>query len=127
MPLCKEFTSAGKKCKNYCINEWEICWQHSPTCSICLDKLVVKQTQTLHCGHEFHHECIEKWIEKNNTCPFCRDLTDHCITLDSSLNPSDVTRDFTAQLMFGMMNLPLPPKRVLVKLDENKKVLFLIQ
>jgi len=106
---------------------WDICWNHSPICPVCFDRLVDKNTQVLHCGHKFHHDCIERWLETNNTCPSCRSITDHHITLDGSLNSEDVTRDFMAQLTFGMMNLPLPPKHVLVKLDENKKVLFLVQ
>ena len=96
-------------------------------CNICFEKLVLKETQILHCNHEFHDDCIEKWLEENNTCPYCRSITDHHITLDENLNPSDITRDLMAQLTYVMMNLPLPPKEVLVKLDENKKVLFLIQ
>jgi len=127
MPRCKEFTLKGKRCKKFCIDDWDICWNHSPVCSICLDKLVSRNTQFLPCKHEFHHDCIERWLDENSSCPCCRSDTDHHITLDESLKPSDVTRDFMAQLMYGMMNLPLPPKKVLVKLDENKKVLFLVQ
>ena len=127
MTKCKEFTLEGKRCKKSCIEGWDICWSHSPTCGICFEKLVFKQTQILHCEHEFHNDCIEKWLEENNTCPYCRSLTDHHLTIDMSIETSDITREFMAQLTYGMMNLPLPPKKVLVKLDENKKVLFLIQ
>mmetsp|Transcript_19761 Transcript_19761/g.44805 ORF Transcript_19761/g.44805 Transcript_19761/m.44805 type:complete len:84 (-) Transcript_19761:211-462(-) len=24
------------------------------------------------CNHAFHIHCIMKWLEKNNTCPMCR-------------------------------------------------------
>ena len=127
MSRCKEYTLKGKRCKKNCMDGWNNCWNHSPICSICFEKLVDKNTQVLHCGHEFHHDCIERWIKESSTCPSCRSITDHHLTLDESLNPSDITRDFMAQLTYGMMNLPLPPKKVLVKLDEDKKVLFLIQ
>ncbi|KAL4282250.1 hypothetical protein GQ457_03G004970 [Hibiscus cannabinus] len=44
-------------------------------CSICLaefgDDDVVSQIQK--CGHVFHMNCIEKWMERDHfTCPLCR-------------------------------------------------------
>ncbi|KAL6217879.1 hypothetical protein ACLB2K_011096 [Fragaria x ananassa] len=47
------------------------------TCSVCLvefeDEDVVSQLSK--CGHVFHMDCIEKWMERNNfTCPLCRSL-----------------------------------------------------
>ncbi|KAK8562681.1 hypothetical protein V6N13_018747 [Hibiscus sabdariffa] len=44
-------------------------------CSICLaefdDEDVVSQIQK--CGHVFHMNCIEKWMERDHfTCPLCR-------------------------------------------------------
>ena len=24
------------------------------------------------CGHNFHRDCLEEWLEKNDTCPMCR-------------------------------------------------------
>ncbi|XP_039035324.1 RING-H2 finger protein ATL18-like [Hibiscus syriacus] len=44
-------------------------------CSICLAELgkedVVSQIQK--CGHVFHMNCIEKWMERDHfTCPLCR-------------------------------------------------------
>ncbi|KAK4710201.1 hypothetical protein R3W88_004714 [Solanum pinnatisectum] len=26
----------------------------------------------LQCGHKFHAECINKWLQRKDTCPFCR-------------------------------------------------------
>ncbi|CAD8176416.1 unnamed protein product [Paramecium pentaurelia] len=42
-------------------------------CAICLDPLSNKQPilQTI-CKHIYHVKCIEKWLEKNQFCPFCR-------------------------------------------------------
>ena len=41
-------------------------------CSICLDNIDnnLKQTQ---CNHYFHKECLNKWLNNNNTCPNCRE------------------------------------------------------
>ncbi|CAD8098001.1 unnamed protein product [Paramecium sonneborni] len=42
-------------------------------CAICLDTL--SNTQPIKytpCKHVFHTKCIEKWLQKNQFCPFCR-------------------------------------------------------
>jgi len=30
----------------------------------------------LNCGHQFHINCIAKWLKKNNKCPICRQIAD---------------------------------------------------
>jgi SUMO ligase MMS21 Smc5/6 complex component len=40
-------------------------------CPICLsnkDKNIIK----LDCGHLFHMECIDNWLDVQQTCPICR-------------------------------------------------------
>jgi hypothetical protein len=43
------------------------------SCPICFDDYTdncfVLETE---CKHYFHEECLEKWMERNNTCPICR-------------------------------------------------------
>ncbi|TMW91771.1 hypothetical protein EJD97_013902 [Solanum chilense] len=42
-------------------------------CAICLIEYNEKDTiGTLQCGHEFHVECIKKWLMRKKTCPYCR-------------------------------------------------------
>ena len=41
-------------------------------CSICLCELTSSGKLTTTCNHIFHKECINSWIERNNTCPLCR-------------------------------------------------------
>ena len=42
-------------------------------CIICMENFeeneIVKQ---LRCGHIFHRDCIDKWLEKQKNCPFCK-------------------------------------------------------
>ncbi len=40
-------------------------------CSICIRSLK-DNIKKLNCGHEFHQNCIQQWLNKNNTCPICR-------------------------------------------------------
>ncbi|KAJ8637335.1 hypothetical protein MRB53_011602 [Persea americana] len=42
-------------------------------CNICLDDYShgVKVTQ-LPCSHDFHRECIERWLNLTKSCPICR-------------------------------------------------------
>jgi hypothetical protein len=122
MPRCKEKTNVGKRCKSNSVKHFDFCFNHSPNCSICLEKLVSKGTQIVFCNHEFHHDCIEKWLEKENTCPICRNLIDHSIILDDSIKEEDVCPNFTSQILLMMTNLPLKPMTVRVFLDENKNI-----
>ncbi|GAA0186467.1 hypothetical protein Leryth_024792 [Lithospermum erythrorhizon] len=43
------------------------------TCAICLcDYEENEKIGVLDCGHEFHIECIKKWLLQKNICPMCR-------------------------------------------------------
>ena len=39
-------------------------------CSICLESL--DKIHSTVCNHDFHEECINKWLETKTTCPLCR-------------------------------------------------------
>ena len=44
-------------------------------CSICLSPLYKKNKQIIHlekCLHKYHFDCVDKWLENKNTCPYCR-------------------------------------------------------
>ena len=38
-------------------------------CPICYEENTEKK---LNCSHCFHEECIKKWLQSKNTCPYCR-------------------------------------------------------
>jgi len=47
-------------------------------CSICLDDIIGKQTNTTHtkykqlsCSHAYHPQCIDRWLAESRTCPIC--------------------------------------------------------
>nr|XP_010327573.1 probable E3 ubiquitin-protein ligase RHG1A [Solanum lycopersicum] len=56
------------KKRNHCADKVE------EICSICLSEYVNDETiGTLHCGHEYHATCIEKWLLRGKkNCPICR-------------------------------------------------------
>ena len=47
-------------------------------CCICLsDYDTGDEVRVLACDHSYHTECIDQWLERNNTCPLCsRSITD---------------------------------------------------
>lgn len=47
------------------------------TCPICLDDTYTNWVSLKVCGHNFHQECIDLWLEKHTTCPICvREVSD---------------------------------------------------
>ena len=42
-------------------------------CPICLEDYVSGATlRRLHCSHQFHKPCLDKWLEQKATCPICQ-------------------------------------------------------
>ena len=67
-------------------------------CPICLQMISFADRHSCHCGHIFHCDCINKWINSgNNICPVCRqnlDCTNHLpeepvIALDEDENQNN--------------------------------------
>lgn len=45
----------------------------SNNCSICFEDFTVRHRVKLlsECGHEYHDNCINKWLESESRCPVC--------------------------------------------------------
>ena len=82
-------------------------------CSICLEP-TNKETK-LSCGHCFHSECIEKWLDKNDTCPYCRELQNPVLVFHEDCKPDIITRDLVSQLILVTMFLSDNPRKILVE------------
>ena len=41
-------------------------------CVICLDNYSENDIKKLYCNHIYCKNCINKWLQENNTCPICR-------------------------------------------------------
>lgn len=46
----------------------------SPCCPICLHNFKAGNHLSMGrvCGHVFHNECLQMWLPKSTTCPYCR-------------------------------------------------------
>lgn len=43
------------------------------TCSICQLPFAANQVvRRLACGHRYHINCVDQWLEANSNCPYCR-------------------------------------------------------
>ncbi|CAG9332608.1 unnamed protein product [Blepharisma stoltei] len=40
-------------------------------CSICQNDFIREDVKELRCGHQYHIECISKWLIKKKKCPMC--------------------------------------------------------
>ncbi|KAI7856039.1 hypothetical protein BDC45DRAFT_567550 [Circinella umbellata] len=54
-------------------------WQddEDEACAICSDELYSKTSPAvkLVCNHIFHKSCIAHWLERDTTCPYCRNIS----------------------------------------------------
>merc|ERR1712154_627687 len=66
-------------------------------CPVCLvDYEDGDKIRTLPCGHYFHKDCIDSWLQNNSSCPTCRfSLYDNgnATTGSTSVSSSDTESD----------------------------------
>ena len=60
----------------YTIND-QIINNNNQNCIICFEEITSNEKHYLHCGHCFHCDCINRWIDMgNNRCPLCKNNAD---------------------------------------------------
>jgi hypothetical protein len=71
------------------------------TCCICLnsDDGYDGDIVELNCGHIYHLECIEKWMDNNNnTCPLCKS------NITSTISVKDNYFDFGLMALIAILS-----------------------
>ncbi|AAF15932.1 putative RING zinc finger protein; 84572-85321 [Arabidopsis thaliana] len=74
-----EFYKANKAAENllidsYCYNYLNVATTEENGCAICMEDYIEGSSivAKLPCDHEFHGDCINKWLQLNHMCPLCR-------------------------------------------------------
>ena len=49
-------------------------------CPIC-HELLDYTSVSGRCNHNFHFGCLDRWLQLNSSCPYCRDEINHLITV----------------------------------------------
>ena len=49
-------------------------YDRQENCPICIEKFDENIIIKMPCTHLFHKTCIDSWIERNASCPICRDV-----------------------------------------------------
>ncbi|XP_046850644.1 E3 ubiquitin-protein ligase TRAIP-like [Xenia sp. Carnegie-2017] len=44
-------------------------------CTICTEPLAQAELSACPCGHVYHYHCLERWLQRSNSCPTCRKRT----------------------------------------------------
>ena len=67
----KTISNVKKETKDHIVINKEF---ENNECIICLEPMIINdKVKILECGHMYHYDCINKWIEKKKeiNCPLC--------------------------------------------------------
>ena len=78
------------------------------TCSICLDNISNSDVKELQCNHKFHRNCINIWLQDNNTCPLCRQSQDSNRNISRYNTETNINYDDSdSEEEIGSLSIPL--------------------
>lgn len=98
---CTAASKSSKKCRLHSKHN-KFCHIHDQKkqficqCPICLEDIYdisYSKFISLPCTHTFHTKCIDKWKNKNNTCPMCRALISSDVNIKPIYSPTPVRRN----------------------------------
>ncbi len=82
-----------QECMEYVCHHNYTCLDIQDDCPICLEKLYTYNTVYLNCGHKYHIECIQIYVDKSNEDKF--KLLDEQLEID--INRTNLREDFGVQ------------------------------
>ena len=68
----REYSSQESECALIIQRAWRKYQESKDSCPICL-KIIAEDISTTKCGHKFCTGCLLKAVQKNHSCPLCRD------------------------------------------------------
>jgi hypothetical protein len=80
-------TKSGSPCKMKLPCMWHVHHHQPELCSICMEDVGSHVYETS-CRHQFHHDCLFKWMEKSDFCPVCRSTSDPLVKFKKTVSSS---------------------------------------
>mmetsp|Transcript_43736 Transcript_43736/g.50296 ORF Transcript_43736/g.50296 Transcript_43736/m.50296 type:complete len:208 (+) Transcript_43736:216-839(+) len=75
------FVEVGKKLgRIYRARQLELPLLGYEVCSICMEGMNPSmRVVQLSCKHRYHHHCLDKWLQTQTNCPYCRIFVDRAV------------------------------------------------
>ena len=113
----------------FAINKTNNSLNNDKQCIICFEKISFQEKHFLHCGHCYHCNCINKWIDLGNfECPMCKQDIDceKALSVSISLEEDD-EYDYPLNINdFYQNNINNRHNGVNASRSNNKQLIYLI-
>ena len=98
-------------------------------CIICFEKISFQEKHFLHCGHCFHCDCINKWLDFGNyECPICKQDIECDKIIDNSISLEEIDEDdyVINEYNIGNNNINNRENGVITSYRSNKDIKFIL-
>ena len=98
-------------------------------CIICFEKISFQEKHFLHCGHCFHCDCINKWLDFGNyECPICKQDIECDKVIDNSISLEEIDEDdYVINVNnIGNNNINNRENGVITNYRSNKDIKFIL-
>ena len=114
------------KQEEFIINKTDI--SNKLICIICFDKIKFEDKHYLHCGHVYHCQCINKWLDLvKYECPTCKqDIDCDKASSDTISLYENEDNDYQINININNNNVPLRNQNRIIITRSNKKEILII-